>query len=68
MPGLDEPFVFAAVELEEQAELYAFSDILAPPESVTSGKAVTVCFEHHEDVWLPMFTALEGFGAGTHAA
>ena len=56
VPGLDEPFVFAAVELEEQAELYVFSNILAPPESVRSGMKVTVCFEHHEDVWLPMFT------------
>lgn len=55
LPGLTEPFVFAAVELEEQAELYVFSNILAAPEAVRSGMRVTVCFEHHEDVWLPMF-------------
>lgn len=55
LPGLDEPFVFAAVELNEQAELYVFSNILAPPEAVRSGMPVHVCFEQHEDVWLPMF-------------
>lgn len=55
LPGLDEPFVFAAVELDEQDELYVFSNILAPPEGVRSGMRVKVCFEHHDDVWLPMF-------------
>lgn len=55
LPGLDTPFVFAAVELDEQSELYVFSNILAPPDSVHSGMAVRVCFEKHEDVWLPMF-------------
>jgi uncharacterized protein len=59
VPGLDEPFVFAAVELEEQAELYVFSNILAAPETVASGMPVTVCFEHQEDVWLPMFELAE---------
>lgn len=55
LPGLDEPFVFAVIELDEQPELYVFSNILAPTDAVTSGMRVKVCFEHHEDVWLPMF-------------
>jgi len=55
LPGLDEHFVIAAIELDEQPELYVFSNILAPPGSVRSGMEVSVCFEHHEDVWLPMF-------------
>lgn len=55
LPGLDEPFVFAAIELDEQAELYVFSNVLAAPGSVMSGMQVAVCFEHLEDVWLPMF-------------
>ena len=63
VPGLDEKFVFAAVELEEQAELYVFTNILAPPEKVHSGMAVKVCFEHHEDVWLPMFELAGGTDA-----
>jgi uncharacterized protein len=62
LPGLDDPFVFAAVELEEQPELYVFSNILAPPEAVRSGMRVKVCFEHHEDVWLPMFEPDEESG------
>lgn len=55
VPGLDEPFVFAAIELEEQPELYVFSNVLAPVDAVKSGMKVKVCFEHHDDVWLPMF-------------
>ena len=55
LPGLNPQFVFAAVELPEQAELYVFTNILAPPESVRSGLPVKVCFENHEDVWLPLF-------------
>jgi uncharacterized OB-fold protein len=59
LPGLDVPFVFAAVELEEQPELYVFTNILAPAGSVRRGQAVTVTFEQHEDVWLPMFVPVE---------
>jgi len=55
LPGLSQPFVFAAVELPEQDELYVFSNVLAPPETVRIGMPVTVCFEHQEDVWLPLF-------------
>ncbi|MCB2077468.1 MAG: OB-fold domain-containing protein [Novosphingobium sp.] len=55
LPGLTEPFVIAAVELDEQPELYVFSNVLASPDTVRSGMRVTVSFEHHEDVWLPMF-------------
>lgn len=55
LPGLTQKYVFAAVELPEQAELYVFSNILAEPEDVRIGLPVQVCFEHHEDVWLPMF-------------
>lgn len=57
LPGLDEPFVFAAIELAEQPELYVFSNVLGDPGAVTSGMPVKVCFEHHEDVWLPLFEA-----------
>jgi len=59
LPGLEVPFVFAAVELEEQAELYVFTNILAPVDSVRVGMPVSVSFELHEDVWLPMFTPVE---------
>ncbi|MCE7795224.1 OB-fold domain-containing protein [Sphingobium sufflavum] len=55
LPGLKVPFVYAAVELEEQSQLYVFANILGLVEAVRIGLAVTVTFEQHEDVWLPMF-------------
>ncbi|MCB2072224.1 MAG: OB-fold domain-containing protein [Novosphingobium sp.] len=55
LPGLTEPFAIAAIELDEQPELYVFSNILAQPDAVRSGMRVKVSFENHEDVWLPMF-------------
>lgn len=63
LPGLTGDFVFAAVELAEQAELYVFSNILAPPETLRAGLPVKVCFEQHEDVWLPLFRP-DGNGDG----
>jgi len=55
LPDQDPTFVFAAIELPEQDELYVFSNVLAPPDVVRSGLPVTVCFERHADVWLPLF-------------
>lgn len=55
LPGLEVPFVFAVVELAEQKELYLFTNILAPVDSVCIGQSVSVCFEQQEDVWLPLF-------------
>jgi hypothetical protein len=53
--GLEAPFVFAAVELDEQSELYVFSNILAPANAVRTGMRVEVTFEQREDVYLPLF-------------
>jgi uncharacterized protein len=58
VPGLPVPFVFAAIELEEQAELYVFSNVLGDVDAVTSGMAVAVTFEQHDHVWLPLFAAV----------
>lgn len=63
LPGLEVPFVFAVVELAEQREIYLFTNILAPIDAVHVGMAVTVEFERHEDVWLPMFRPDETGGA-----
>lgn len=59
VPGLEVPFVFGVIELEEQAELYVFTNVLAPVDAVRVGMAVGVEFERHEDVWLPMFRPVE---------
>jgi len=55
LPGLDVPFLFAAVELVEQAELHVFTNLLMPVDAARIGMAVRVTFEQHEDVWLPLF-------------
>ena len=60
VPGLSVPFVFAAVELIEQPELYVFTNIVGcPVEDVRIGMAVSVAFERHGDIYLPMFQPLE---------
>ena len=59
---LTEPFVYAAIELDEQDGLYVYSNVLAPVEQVRSGQRVKVTFEQHEDVWLPLFVPENGNG------
>ena len=60
---LDVPFVFAAVELEEQAELYVFSNIVGcAVDRVRIGMPVTARFERHGDVYLPLFEPAENSG------
>lgn len=63
LPGVDPHFVFAAIELPEQPELYVFSNVAAPPEAVHTGLPVEVYFEQHEDVWLPLFRPKGGSDA-----
>ena len=54
--GLAVPYVFAAVELVEQAELYVLTNIVdCPVDTVRIGLNVTVTFEQQEDVFLPFF-------------
>jgi len=56
IPNLAVPYVFAAVELVEQPELYVFTNIVAcPVDDVRIGMDVEVVFEQHEDVFLPLF-------------
>lgn len=63
--GLDAPYVFAAVELVEQAELYLFTNIVGcPVEAVRIGMSVKVRFEPHGDVFLPLFEPAEEADAG----
>ena len=60
--GADPRFVFAVIALDEQDELYLFSNVLAEPDSVRSGMRVEVCFEQNDDVWIPLFRPLAGEG------
>lgn len=61
VPMLRVPFVFAAVELKEQPQLYVFANIVdCEPDDVRIGLSVEVVFEAHEDVFLPMFRPVRG--------
>lgn len=56
VPGVAVPYVFAAVELEEQAELYVLTNIVGcDPETVREAMPVEVLFEVQEDVHIPLF-------------
>lgn len=61
LPTLPVPYVFAAVELVEQPELYVFTNIVCcPPEAVRIGMPVSVTFLQQDDVYLPLFRPDEG--------
>ena len=52
LPGHDPTFVFAAIELPEQAELYVFGNVLAAPDWVRSGLPVTSLTCARMSAWL----------------
>ena len=55
-PGFPPPYVYALVELEEQAGLNLATNIVGCPiEDVRIGMPVEVYFDRYEDVWLPLF-------------
>ena len=58
---LEVPFVFAAVELKEQSELYVLSNIVGCAlHEVRIGLPVCVRFEQHGEVYLPLFEPAGG--------
>jgi uncharacterized OB-fold protein len=53
---LKDPYVVAIIELAEQSNLRLLSNIVGcNPDTVTIGMPVSVTFERHEDVWIPLF-------------
>lgn len=65
VPNLAVPYVFAAVELIEQPELYVFTNIVGcPVGDVRIGMDVEVVFEQLEDVFLPLFRPIGAGDAG----
>lgn len=53
---LADEYVVAIVELEEQADLRMLSNIVGcAPSEVAIDMLVSVTFERHEDVWIPLF-------------
>ena len=54
--GTTEPYAIGLVELDEQTGLRLTTNVVGcPPEDVHIGMRVRVTFEHHDDVWLPLF-------------
>ena len=55
-PGLDPPYVIAIVEIEEQTDVRLMTNIVnCEVDRVEIGMAVTVTFEQHDEVWIPLF-------------
>ncbi|MBL7500293.1 OB-fold domain-containing protein [Frankia sp. CNm7] len=56
LPELPPPYVVANVALVEDAEVRLTTNVVGcEPGEVHIGQEVTVRFEQHEDVWLPLF-------------
>ena len=50
------PYVFAVIELDDQAGLSVMSNIVnCPVEQVRIEARVHVVFERYGDIWLPLF-------------
>ena len=61
IPGFDPPYVVAIVALPEQDGLRLTTNIVGcPVDEVEIGMAVEVLFEHHDDVWVPLFRPVPG--------
>lgn len=56
LPGFDPPYVVAVVALAEDPSVRLTTNVVGcEPDDVHIGQEVTVRFEQHEDVWLPLF-------------
>jgi acetyl-CoA acetyltransferase/uncharacterized OB-fold protein len=56
LPGFDPPYVIANVALAEDPTVRLTTNVVGcDPEEVAIGQEVTVRFEQHDDVWLPLF-------------
>ena len=65
-PALPPPYIIAIVAIDEDPRVRLTTNLVDVPLSeLAVGRRVDVCFEHVEDVWLPVFTlAPEGPVAG----
>jgi uncharacterized OB-fold protein len=65
IPGFDPPYVVAIVELPEQEGLRLTTNIVGcAVEDVTIGLEVQVLFEHHDEVWIPLFRPVDAADPG----
>jgi acetyl-CoA acetyltransferase/uncharacterized OB-fold protein len=65
LPGFDPPYVVANVALAEDPGVRLTTNIVdCDPEAVAIGQNVAVHFEHHDDVWIPLFALTRTGGDG----
>jgi acetyl-CoA acetyltransferase/uncharacterized OB-fold protein len=56
LPGFEPPYVIANVALADDYSVHLTTNIVGcEPEDVHIGQVVSVVFEPHEDVWIPVF-------------
>lgn len=56
LPGFEPPYAVAVVALEEDPSVRLTTNVEGcDPDEVHIGQRVAVRFEHHDDVWLPLF-------------
>jgi acetyl-CoA acetyltransferase/uncharacterized OB-fold protein len=55
-PAFPPPYAIANVALDEDPTVHLTTNVVGcDPFDVRVGQRVTVCFEQHDDVWLPLF-------------
>lgn len=61
VPAPDHPYAIAIVEIEEQPGLRLMTNIVnCDPATVRIGMPVRVCFEQHDDLFIPLFEPRTG--------
>lgn len=56
IPGSD-PYILGLVTIDEQDDVRLTTNLVGmEPDDCAIGMALQVTFEHHDDVWLPLFT------------
>jgi acetyl-CoA acetyltransferase/uncharacterized OB-fold protein len=60
-PSIPPPYVIGIVAIDEDPRVRLTTHVVdVPLDEIAVGQRVTVRFEHVEDVWLPVFTAMPG--------
>src|SRR5262245_22237565 len=56
LPAFEPPYAIAVVALAEDANVRLTTNVVGcEPDAVHIGQEVVVRFEHHDDVWIPLF-------------
>ncbi len=59
-PRFPPPFIIATVAIEEDPRVRLITNLVdVAPDQVRVGMRVKARFEHHEDVWIPLFAPLD---------